>query len=57
MASSVIQAFSEFLNETVNLRDGETKTARKSRDWLVDQIAVFEDKVENFPRIYSDKVS
>lgn len=55
MASSVIQAFSEFLANTVNLRKEETKTARLSRDWLLGQIAGFPDNVDKFPRLYTKK--
>ena len=33
MASTVIQAFNEFLANTVNLRKEDTQTARSSRDW------------------------
>lgn len=57
MASSVIQAFNEFLSETVNLRPGQATTARASRDWLLEQIKGFEDNVGNFPRLYSDKTT
>lgn len=57
MASTVIQAFNEFLANTVNLRKEDTQTARSSRDWLVDQIAGFPDKVDKFPRIYNEKIT
>jgi len=55
MATSVIQAFSEFLSDMVNLRQGETKTARSSRDWLVGQISTFPGKVDKFPTLYDGK--
>lgn len=55
MATTVIQAFNEFLKDTVNLDPEKTKKGRNSRDWLVGQIQQFEDKDENFPVIYSEK--
>lgn len=55
MATSVVQAFNEFLSDTVNLRQGETKTARSSRDWLVGQIASFPGNVDKFPNLYDEK--
>ena len=55
MATSVVQAFNDFLSNTVNLRTDETRTARSSRDWLVSQLNTFPDKVDKFPRIYSEK--
>ena len=55
MAKTVISAFNEFLKNTVNLDPDETKTARRSRDWLVDQIESFPNKDGSFPRLYSDK--
>jgi len=55
MATTVIQAFEEFLNYTVNLREDETNRARTSRDWLVGQIAAFPAKVDKFPRLYDGK--
>lgn len=55
MATSVIQAFNEFLNDTVNLDPEKTKKGRSSRDWLVEQIQHFEDNDTNFPEIYTEK--
>lgn len=55
MAKTVIQAFNEFLKDTVNLEKEETKTARASRDWLVGQLNCFGDGDANFPDIYTEK--
>lgn len=55
MATTVNDAFNDFLKETVNLDPEQTKKARSSRDWLVGQIGTFPDKDEKFPYIYTDK--
>lgn len=55
MAKTVITAFNEFLKDTINLDPEETKTARKSRNWLIDQIEAFPSKEGAFPLHYSDK--
>lgn len=55
MATTVVQAFNEFLKDTVNLDKEETKTARASRDWLVGQIKGFADEAANFPDIYMEQ--
>lgn len=55
MATTVIQAFNEFLKETVNLDPEKTKKGRNSRDWLVGQIGQFENNDDEFPEIYTEK--
>jgi len=55
MATTVIQAFNEFLTDTVNLESEITKKARGSKDWLVEQIEHFPDDDDRFPLIYSEK--
>jgi hypothetical protein len=55
MASNVIQAFNEFMKETVNLSPEDTKKARESRDWLVQQIERFPENDDQFPEIYSER--
>lgn len=56
MAKTVITAFDEFLKNTVNLDPIETNSARKSRDWLIDQIKLFPNKNGSlFPQLYSEK--
>lgn len=55
MATKVIQAFNEFLKNTVNLDKEDTKIARGSRDYLVEQIISFADEDANFPDIYTEK--
>lgn len=54
MATTVNSAFSEFMGNKVNLDSNDTKTARSSRDWLVDQIHKF-DNEEGFPTLYNGK--
>jgi len=55
MATSVIQAFNEFLRDIVNLDPEKTAKGRNSRDWLVGQIKNFEDNDTDFPENYTDK--
>ncbi|QQS51103.1 MAG: nucleotidyltransferase [Bacteroidota bacterium] len=55
MATTVIGAFNDFLNNSVNLDPDQTKKARGSRDWLVGQIGSFPSKDEKFPDIYTEK--
>ena len=54
MASTVIQAFNEFMKDTVNLDSEVTKRANSSRDWLISQIANFKSKDSDFPTSYED---
>ena len=54
MASTVNSAFDEFMKNTVNLDSAETKKARGSRDWLLEQIHDFPEAEGNFPDLYSD---
>lgn len=49
MASTVNNAFAEFLRDTVNLDPDETETARSSRDWLKKQINALPDRYSEFP--------
>lgn len=56
MATSVNEAFNEFLITNVNLDSDQTKKARASRDWLVQQIENFPEKDIQFPSIYTDKI-
>lgn len=53
MASTVNTAFAEFLKNTVNLDQDQTKTARSSRDWLVNQIHGFSGN-DGFPILYNE---
>jgi hypothetical protein len=50
MATTVLQAFSTFINEEVNLDSEQTGKARISRDWLIDQINHL-NRQEGFLRI------
>ena len=54
MASTVIQAFNEFMKDTVNLDSEITKGAISSRDWLINQIANFKSKESDFPTPYGE---
>jgi len=55
MVRTVNEAFDVFLTDYVNLDPDETKKARKSRDWLLDQIHTFPNKDYSFPSLYSEK--
>lgn len=55
MAKTVKEAFTSFLENNVNLDSGETNRARRSKDWLLDQIHLFPSKDIWFPKLYSEK--
>lgn len=55
MATTVTDAFNEFIRDVVNLDSATTRTARTSRDWLYQQIHNFPSAVDDFPRLYSEK--
>ena len=55
MAKTVIAAFDEFLMNSVNLDGNRTKKARRSRDWLIEQILTFPIHESDFPTIYKEK--
>lgn len=52
MADTVNNAFNEFMKETINLDPDDTLTAKKSRQYLVDQILTFPETDKEFPKIY-----
>lgn len=52
MASTVIIAFEEFLKNAINLDQSDVDLARRSRDWLFDQIGLFQED-DTFPKHYS----
>lgn len=54
-ATTVNAAFSSFLRGTVNLDPGETKVARSSRSWLLDQIHALPGKHDGFPVLYTER--
>ncbi|MES3035500.1 MAG: nucleotidyltransferase [Gemmatimonadota bacterium] len=54
MANSVIEAFNKFLSESVNLDSATTGTARRSRDWLLEQIHLLPRRHTEFPPLYED---
>ena len=55
MATTVNNAFSEFMKEKVNLDQEKTKTARSSRDNLIDNIKGFSGDTDFFV-VYKDKI-
>jgi hypothetical protein len=55
MATSVNEAFDDFIREEVNLDPDITSLARSSRDWLIAQIHGFGRSVADFPLLYSEK--
>lgn len=55
MAKNVNQAFEEFNINTVNLIKENTDNARRSRDWLIEQLVGFPENVEDFPNDYPAK--
>lgn len=55
MAKTVVEAFNTFMTDTVNLDSDQTKKARGSRDWLVEQIEAFPADDNSFPNIYTEK--
>jgi hypothetical protein len=54
MATTVPNAFNEFRMNTVDLDSGETATARRSRDYLIDQLKGLPGKVSGFPPLTND---
>ena len=55
MAITVNNAFAEFMKEKVNLEQEKTKTARSSRDNLIDNIKGFSGDTDFF-EVYKDKI-
>lgn len=53
MALTVVTAFDEFLSDIINLDPNQTRTARDSKTWLLEQIASFSND-STFPILYSD---
>lgn len=55
MAKTVNTAFNEFITNHVNLDATQVKTARNSRNWLVEQVNKLPAKVSDFPTLYEEK--
>ncbi|MBN2896135.1 MAG: hypothetical protein JXK05_09635 [Campylobacterales bacterium] len=55
MATTVNGAFTEFNRDYVNLDSERTKTARKSRNWLIEQLCKLPTKILDFPFLYDEK--
>lgn len=55
MATTVNNAFAEFMKDTVNLDADKTKLARASRDNLIENIKDFSSDVDFF-QVYEDKI-
>lgn len=54
MATNINSAFSEFMHDTVNLDSEVTRIARKSRDWLFEQINLLPSTNTDFPQLVPD---
>lgn len=54
MATTVIQAFDNFMKETVNLDQSKVSTARNSRNWLLERIAAFPEDDTTFPILHDE---
>lgn len=54
MIETVIQAFEKFQKEIVNLDSDDSKKARSSRNWLIDQINAFPNKHDEFPILHEE---
>ena len=54
MATTVNNAFEEFIKDKVNLDQNQTTIARKSRDNLIDNINNFSEDIDFFS-VYKDK--
>lgn len=54
MATTVNNAFEEFIKDKVNLDQNQTAIARKSRDNLIDNINNFSEDIDFFS-VYKDK--
>lgn len=57
MASTVNNAFNEFMKDYVNLDKDQVAQARSSRNWLVEQVNGFPSKYDDFPALYKEKHS
>ena len=56
MVRTVNKAFDIFLKDYVNLDETENSNARKSRDWLINQIKKFPQDYDNFPKLYHSRI-
>lgn len=54
MATSVIQAFDDFMKEIVNLDQSRVAIARNSRNWFLDKIASFPKSDTAFPLLHDE---
>lgn len=55
MPSTVNAAFDEFMKDSVNLTADSTAGARRSRDWLLEQVRRFPEKEDDFPLLYTEQ--
>ena len=55
MITTVNGAFNKFIEEIVDLDTVKTQRARRSRDWLYNQLKELPEKADNFPALYSGK--
>ncbi|WP_261815563.1 nucleotidyltransferase family protein [Vibrio gallicus] len=54
MATTVNGAFNELMSNHVNLDAGQVKTARVSRNWLIEQLNELSDDNNDFPTLYKE---
>jgi len=54
MAKTVIEAFETFMKDRINIDPEQSKSAKKSRDWLTEQILLLPNKYDDFPPIYEE---
>ncbi|KML40620.1 nucleotidyltransferase [Cytobacillus firmus] len=55
MVKNVDSAFNKFIRDVVDLESEVSKNARRSRDWLYDQLKCLPDKSDEFPHLFSGK--
>ncbi|MCG6154033.1 hypothetical protein [Leptospira bandrabouensis] len=55
MVFTVNEGFNEFNTNYVNLEPEKSKKAKISRDWLLSQLEILQNKVPDFPDLYEEK--
>jgi hypothetical protein len=54
MAKTVNTAFEQFNKEYVSLDPERVDVAKRSRDWLLNQLIALPEKISDFPRLFND---
>jgi len=52
MPTTVVAAIDQLLRDSINLEPDVVKSARASRDWLLEQINAWPEKADEFPPLY-----